>query len=278
MASSDDVNEGIQPLSEGEDAEVKESSIHLRRMSEKDWFFVAEEKELTIQGLLDELTKLNLENEQLKTKVARLEGRAEGQEGEIVGPSPPADSSKGQGSPRHDKLVESLDDSAGLNDVQEALIDDTSASEADTTNTKKESRKKVPIDRADSQLLHKLPDKVINMAGDEDLEKKNREHMEETHKETLSNKVAQMTGEATVLKKKLRDRFGSQIHKENAEMQAACEKYNRIKKESVMGYLHGTAGEMKIALKTKLKQEKKQIKNKVDEYRSSARSKRSNGE
>lgn len=273
MAAEDDYN-GIQPPPEASDAGAEESLTHLRRMSEKDWCLVAEDKELTIQNMLDELAKLNLENEQLKKKVVHLEGCMEGQRGKTGVPSPPENSSKGQGSPRHDKLVESLE-SVGKNEVQEAGADDTRFIDEDAGKEKKfPHEKKSPFERVDSQLLHKLPDKVINMAGDETLEKKNREHIEEKDKEALSSKVALMTGETTVLKKKLRDRFGSQIKKENAEMQAACEKYNRIKKESVMGYLHGTAGEMKMALKIKLKQEKKQVMNKMEELRPSARSTR----
>ena len=108
---------------------------------------------------------------------------------------------------------------------------------------------------------------MLHLTGDEDLEQKNLEHIDEANREAMSSKVAQMTGETKVLKKKLRKRFGSQMHKENKEMQAACEKYERIKKESMLGYIHGTAGEMKMAVRNKFKKGEKVVMEKVTEVR-----------
>jgi len=262
-----------------------------RRMSGKDWYLVSQGHEVTINNLMQELAETKLENLALLKQMAELEGPSESRGDDVGAPIPPDGVNKGQGSPRHQKVAENSsanesttndggkrkeaeEEEGEIDDVVEDSFDDLPLLSVQRSTSSTSSTSK-SIDRRTTQLKHKLPDKVINMTGDQDLMQKNLEHINEADREKLNAKVAQMTGETKVLKKKLRDRFGSQIHKESAEMQAACEKYERLKKESMVGYLHGTAGELKMAIKEKkmaikdkIKTEGKKVKTKVDELRS----------
>ena len=81
------------------------------------------------------------------------------------------------------------------------------------------------------------------------LAKQNLEHLEESNKEKLSSKAAQLTGSNAVMKKKLRDRFGSEMHRECIEMQLAKEKFEKMKAESAMGYVQASLGEGMMKIK-----------------------------
>ena len=89
----------------------------------------------------------------------------------------------------------------------------------------------------------KLNLKVVAMLGDAQLEKHNLELMDEGQKAKMSEKAAKLVGSNVVLKKKLRDRFGSEMHIESLEMMAAKEKYEKMKVQSTAGYLQGSVGE-----------------------------------
>ncbi|GMH56986.1 hypothetical protein TL16_g02266 [Triparma laevis f. inornata] len=156
-------------------------------------------------------------------------------------PTPPSSEppSNAHASPRHNK------------------IDEVSKAEDTVGKLPEKAGSTSPISKRETHLNQKLPDKAVNLTGDDTLEKMNLEHINEADKEKLSTKAAALTGSGTVLKKKLRNRFGSEIHKENKDMQKAVEKYERLKKESFAGYLKGTAGEMKIAMSQKMQDAKK---------------------
>jgi hypothetical protein len=100
----------------------------------------------------------------------------------------------------------------------------------------------------------KLADKAIAMMGDAQLEKKNLEHLDENQRENISGKAAKLVGSEVVLKKKLRDRFGSEIHREAKEMQAAKEKYEALMSQNgATAYVQGAAGTAYLAIKEKVK-------------------------
>ena len=99
----------------------------------------------------------------------------------------------------------------------------------------------------------KLSDKAVAMMGDVALEKQNMEHLDEEKKEKMNTKAAKLAGTGVVLKKKLRDRFGSEIKREDKLMQQAKEKYEAMMAEQgVKGYLKGAAGMGILKVKEKV--------------------------
>ena len=95
-----------------------------------------------------------------------------------------------------------------------------------------------------ADMATKINLKAVKMLGDDELEKQNLAFMDEEQKAKMNAKAAKLVGTNVVLKKKLRDRFGSEMHIESIEMQKAKEKYEKLKADSLAGWVAGTVGEM----------------------------------
>ena len=207
----------LQPASsEGEGGNHPPISHEL---SSDEWFLIAQEKDITIHELQVEILELKA---QLGGTATPTNAVVEAEEGETIAeeanatatvvPVPPsgAPSARGASSPRA-KVVE--------------------ANEADEQSTKKDKHLKMD----EKNPASKVNDKVLAMIADDTLEKKNLEHMTDANREKNSTKAAKLVGSNVVLKKKLRDRFGSEMHMESKEMMAARDKYEAMKQESALG-------------------------------------------
>ena len=198
-------------------------------LSENEWYCLSHEKDLHI--------------EQLHEEIIRLQGLLAANNIDFLTREDDADASS----------------ATPNNDSNDSIDSNENEVVADLVPSKPESPKKFvsPKPNGIRQLNtmgiaatdEALSDKAVAMMGDKKVEKMQLEHISDANKEKMSNKAAKLVGSGVVLKKKLRDRFGSEMHMESKEMQAAKEKYERMKAESAKGYVTAVAGEGLGALK-----------------------------
>ncbi len=227
-------------------------------LSQDEWFLIAQEKDFTIIELSEDAAKLRNYVKVLKQKLkdagvevpdmpelkaptdtSRDEEPSDAEESSeevvVVTPSPPKDGTPVTTnlSPRQQNVAKA----ANSTSVVPPESRETGENGKESNNGKESEQR--------------LADKAIAMLGDAELEQQSKEYLDEEKKRAMNEKAAKLVGSEKVLKKKLRDRFGSEIHREAKEMMLAKEKYERLKKSSgVLDYMRGSAGEAYLAAKS----------------------------